>query len=90
MASWFRGYVSPLGATEGAYRQFSARHGLSPRENEVFRLLLQGQSYKEIMASLSITMPTVKSHIASIYRKTECTNKMQLSLLFSSTDHPKV
>ncbi len=90
LLSWFRGYIRPRAATEGSYRDFSSRFGLSPRESEVFRLLLGGQSYKEIMASLSITMPTVKSHVGSIYRKTECNNKMQLSLLFSSPDHPKV
>jgi DNA-binding CsgD family transcriptional regulator len=89
LLSWFRGYVQPLAATDGAHRDFSALFGLSPRESEVLRLLLGGQSYKEIMASLSITMPTVKTHIGSIYRKTSCNNKMQLSILFSSSVHPK-
>ncbi len=90
LLSWFRGYIRPLDATEDSYRDFSARFGLSPRETDVVRLLLRGQSYKEIMASLSISMPTVKSHVGSIYRKTSCNNKMQFSLLFSSAAHPKV
>ncbi|HUI69762.1 MAG TPA: helix-turn-helix transcriptional regulator [Spirochaetia bacterium] len=90
LLSWFKGYVRPVAATDGSYRDFSAQFGLSPRESEVTRLLLGGQSYKEIMASLSISMPTVKSHIGSIYRKTGSNNKMQLSLQFSSLTHPKV
>ncbi len=90
LLSWFKGYVRPLSATEDSYRRFSAQFGLSPREREVVRLLLGGQSYKEIMSSLSISMPTVKSHVGSAYRKTDCNNKMQLSLLFSSSVHPKV
>jgi DNA-binding CsgD family transcriptional regulator len=90
LLSWFRGYVRTPAATADSYRQFSDRFGLSPREAEVLGLLLGGQSYKEIMASLSVTMPTVKSHVGSIYRKTECNNKMQLSLLFSSSVHTKV
>ena len=72
LLSWFRGYIRPLAATDGSHRDFSARFGLSPRESDVVRLLLGGQSYKEIMASLSITMPTVKTHVGSIYRKTSC------------------
>jgi len=90
LLSWFKGYIRPSAASEGSYKDFSARFGLSPRESEVVRLLLGGQSYKEIMGSLSITMPTVKSHVGAIYRKTDCNNKMQLSLLFSSAIHPKV
>jgi DNA-binding CsgD family transcriptional regulator len=89
LLSWFKGYVKPLSLTDESYGQFSVRFSLSPRESEVMRLLLEGQSYKEIMASLSITMPTVKSHVGSIYRKTDCNNKMQLSLLFSSAVHTK-
>lgn len=89
IVSWFKGYVRPPEDAEAAYAGFSARHALSPRETEVLRLLLGGQSYKEIMSSLSISMPTVKSHVVSIYRKTDCNNKMQLSLLFSSSPHPK-
>jgi Response regulator containing a CheY-like receiver domain and an HTH DNA-binding domain len=84
LLSWVRGYVRPSAATEDTYRAFSSRYGLSQRESEVIRHLLEGRSYKEIMFELSISMPTVKSHVSSIYRKTGCNNKMQLSLLFSS------
>jgi DNA-binding CsgD family transcriptional regulator len=84
LLSWFKGYIRPTPAAVASYGEFSARNGLSPREAEVLRLLLEGQSYKEMMGSLSISMPTVKSHVGSIYRKTGCNNKMQLSLLFTS------
>jgi len=90
LLSWFRGYIRPKTASEDSYRGFSALFGLSPRETDVVRLLLGGRSYKEIMSSLGISMPTVKSHVSSIYRKTSCNNKMQLSLLFLSADQTKV
>ncbi len=90
LLSWLRGYIKPKTATEDSYRAFSARFGISPRETEVIRLLLGGLSYKEIMSSLGISMPTVKTHVGSIYRKTSCNNKMQLSLLFLSADQTKV
>ncbi len=88
---WFSGYVRPRDASDAAYRNFAERFGLSPRESEVMRLLLDGRSYKEIMSDLSLAMPTVKTHVGSIYRKTGCNNKMQFSLLFSSSSsHTKV
>jgi DNA-binding CsgD family transcriptional regulator len=89
LLSWFRGYIRPAAPTDEAYDVFAGQFGLSPRETEVMRLLLAGESYKEIMGSLFISMPTVKSHISSIYRKTKCNNKMQLSLLFSSAGSTK-
>jgi DNA-binding CsgD family transcriptional regulator len=89
LISWLRGYVSARGNQAGAFEDFSRRFGISPRETEVLRLLLGGKSYKEIMSSLSISMPTVKSHVCSIYRKTGCGHKMELSLLFSASAHTK-
>lgn len=42
---------------------------LSQREHQVLRLIMEGKRYKEIAAALDITMPTVKSHVSSAYRK---------------------
>jgi DNA-binding NarL/FixJ family response regulator len=42
---------------------------LSPREWEVLRLLARGYAYKEIAEALSISMPTVNTHIHRIYEK---------------------
>ena len=42
---------------------------LSEREQEVFQLLLQGKSNKEIALSLGISQKTVEEHLTSIYAK---------------------
>ena len=42
---------------------------LSEREQDVFQLLLQGRSNKEIASSLEISTKTVEEHLTSIYRK---------------------
>jgi DNA-binding NarL/FixJ family response regulator len=42
---------------------------LSPREREVIELLARGYSYKEIAEALSISLPTVNTHIHRTYEK---------------------
>ncbi len=42
---------------------------LSPRENEVLALLVQGYSYKMIADKLFITYATVRAHMTKIYEK---------------------
>jgi DNA-binding CsgD family transcriptional regulator len=47
------------------------RFGLSQREAEVAELLYARASYKDICDRLFISLPTVKSHISAIYRKSD-------------------
>ena len=47
----------------------NAQHGLSEREREVLKLLVEGHSYKTIATALFISVDTVRSHIRSIYEK---------------------
>lgn len=42
---------------------------LSPREKDVLALLIKGYSYKMIADSLSISYPTVRTHMTRIYEK---------------------
>ena len=60
---------------------FVERHGLTPREWEVAARIAGGQSYKEAAEGLFISIKTVKSHIASVYRKTSTGDKLSLVLL---------
>jgi DNA-binding NarL/FixJ family response regulator len=46
-----------------------ARYGLSERETEVLRALVDGKGYKEIGFDLHISVDTVRSHIRNVYRK---------------------
>jgi non-specific serine/threonine protein kinase len=47
----------------------AARHGLTPREIEVLRLIAAGRSNREIAATLFISVPTVKRHVTTILSK---------------------
>ena len=53
-------------------------HGLTSRELEVFTALLQGNNARDIEASLGISHYTVKTHIGSVYRKTEVHSQQEL------------
>jgi len=48
---------------------------LSTREREVLACLAQGRSNREIAATLSVTLATVKSHLVRIYAKVGATNR---------------
>ena len=48
---------------------------LTPREIEVVYLLAEGASNLEISSRLYISLSTVKTHISSLLRKLECTNR---------------
>lgn len=68
--------------TEGeAAAAFVGRYGLTPREWEVAARIAGGQSYKETADGLFISVKTVKTHIASVYRKTSTGDKISLVLL---------
>ena len=51
------------------HKKIAHPNELSKREQEVFRLLLQGKSNKEIASSLEISPKTVEEHLTSIYVK---------------------
>ena len=55
-----------------------AARGLTERECEVVRLLMDGHMNRELAEALCISENTVKTHIKSIYRKLEISNRMQL------------
>lgn len=44
-------------------------HGLTPKEKEVLKLLVDGFSYKMVANELGVTIETVRTHIKNIYRK---------------------
>jgi non-specific serine/threonine protein kinase len=47
----------------------AARHGLTPRELEVLRLVAEGHSNREIADALFISVPTVKRHLTNVLGK---------------------
>jgi two-component system nitrate/nitrite response regulator NarL len=48
---------------------------LTPRQQEVLRLLARGRSNKEIAAELGIAEATVKTHLRNIYKELEVRNR---------------
>jgi len=54
-------------------------HGLSARELEILRLVLDGKSYKQMEEMLFISIHTVKSHVYNLYRKLGVKNHRQLT-----------
>ena len=53
---------------------------LTERETEVLRLLAKGKSNKEIAHDLTISEPTVKTHVSSILGKLHVTSRTQAAL----------
>lgn len=59
-----------------------AGHGrpLTPREQEVVRLIAAGASNKEIAQRLAITERTVKAHLTSTFEKLGLSSRLQLAI----------
>lgn len=51
---------------------------LSPREKEVYELMISGQTNVDICQKLCIGKSTLECHISSIYRKKEVKNRIEL------------
>jgi DNA-binding NarL/FixJ family response regulator len=55
--------------------------GLTPREEEILKLLATGESNREIGKRLFISEQTVKNHVASIFRKLQVNDRTKAALL---------
>ena len=64
---------------EERYREQLA--GLTPREEEILKLLATGESNREIGNRLFISEQTVKNHVASIFRKLHVNDRTKAALL---------
>lgn len=64
---------------------FASRYDLSQREADIFRLISQGSTNKEIAEKLYISENTVKFHVRNLLRKTDCGKRKELLALYEST-----
>ncbi len=64
---------------EERYREQLA--GLTPREEEILKLLATGESNREIGTRLCISEQTVKNHVANIFRKLQVNDRTKAALL---------
>jgi DNA-binding CsgD family transcriptional regulator len=61
------------------------RFGLTPRETEVFALVLRGDRANDIARELSISPATVNDHLTNLLRKTSSRNRSEM---LSKVMHP--
>nr|AGS53857.1 hypothetical protein [uncultured bacterium contig00094] len=73
-----------LEAVEGGKAQVEIPLGLSPRESEIFTLLLTEAAPKDIAYNLNISNSAVNKHILNIYRKLNVQSRVELFAKFSS------
>jgi ligand-binding sensor domain-containing protein/DNA-binding CsgD family transcriptional regulator len=86
--TWHRFRVNRLSLqlkTEKEMNRLYTKHRISEREQEILALLLKGMSNKEIEDALFISLPTVKSHIYSIYKKIKVKNRLELIRFFQKS-----
>ena len=57
---------------------FAAQHGLTLRERDVLKLVIEGRSNFEIGRELVISERTVKFHITNLLRKTGCKSRLDV------------
>jgi LuxR family transcriptional regulator, maltose regulon positive regulatory protein len=70
-------YRTPPPLSQAELLSLSTAASISPREQEVLRLVSAGLSNKEIAARLSVSHSTVKTHLANIYLKLGVNSRMQ-------------
>lgn len=63
--------------------KFSHEYTLTAREREVLCLVAEGRSNMEISGMLFVSESTVKFHVGNILKKSGCTNRTTLTLLFN-------
>ncbi len=54
-----------------------AAHPLTARQADVLNLLAEGRSTKDIARRLGLAVPTVKTHLAAVYRQLGARNRLQ-------------
>jgi DNA-binding NarL/FixJ family response regulator len=52
---------------------------LTPREREVLRLIARGYAYKEVARQLTLSVKTIETHVSSVLRKLQLSNRHELT-----------
>lgn len=68
--------AEPRQTARAEYEQLASQ--LSPREDQVYQLLLQGRENKQIALLLKISSSTVEKHRLAVVRKMQTENVVQL------------
>ena len=73
------GAGGPTAAGLGARSVDPELDQLSPREQQVLRLIARGYTYKEVAKDLTISAKTVESHVSSVLRKLQLSTRHELT-----------
>jgi DNA-binding CsgD family transcriptional regulator len=72
-------------------KQVAAACGLTPQEQEVLRWLCRGLGNRAIAYTLHICLPTLRTHLRSIYAKLNCCDRVDVILHLVHTNRsPKI
>lgn len=63
-------------------------HPLTARQADVLNLLAEGRSTKDIARRLGLAVPTVKTHLAAVYRQLGARNRLQAVVKASALSAP--
>ncbi len=69
--------VAPPSERE-VFERFAAEHGLTARERDVLRLVLDERSNAEIAGTLGVSEQTVKFHVGNLLKKTGCKSRLEV------------
>ena len=72
--------VFPPLLAEAGWQRIVTDHHLTDREAEVLLLLTSGYHDTDICDRLGIKHPTLRTHARSVYRKLECTSRVDVIL----------
>ena len=83
--------LQPVGTgPEARVDAFSENHGLSPREQEVVQLLVQGLTTVAMADGLGISPHTVRDHLKHLYRKTSTNSRSELLSLIAGAAQRRI
>lgn len=53
---------------------------LTPREQEVMRLIARGYTYREVATQLHLSVKTIETHVSAVLRKLQLSNRHELTV----------
>lgn len=74
--------VDPCEDKAESLARFSAKYGISVREQDVLQLIMEGCDTRTICTSLHLSENTIKTHVRQLLRKTKTRNRITLTALF--------
>ena len=74
-----------ISETRSGFDDACRHYDLTPREQDVVRLIVQGCSNQQIADELGVTVSTIKKHITKAYQKCQVKGRDEMMTLFSTS-----